>query len=167
MKRIDVLMLILAVLMAGCSGRTNAAGEGAQASKGKKVAKRAPVPLVKCPVMGGGVDKQLVTEYKGAKLYFCCPPCIARFTKDPTKYATEANEQLVATGQAKQAKCPLSGDPIDATSPKFVVDGITVSVARAAFLKELEELVEQEQRERLFNDEAFARAFVIKGGPRK
>jgi len=39
-----------------------------------------------CPVMGGAINKEIFTEYKGKKVYFCCPGCIAEFEKDPQKY---------------------------------------------------------------------------------
>lgn len=39
-----------------------------------------------CPVMGGKIDKDIFTEYKGKKVYFCCPGCIETFEKDPEKY---------------------------------------------------------------------------------
>ena len=39
-----------------------------------------------CPVMGGAINKELFIEYKGKKVYFCCPGCEAEFLKDPEKY---------------------------------------------------------------------------------
>ncbi len=39
-----------------------------------------------CPVMGFEIDKSVFTEYKGKKVYFCCPSCIEEFEKDPEKY---------------------------------------------------------------------------------
>ena len=39
-----------------------------------------------CPVMGGKINKDCFTEYKGKKVYFCCPGCIEEFNKDPEKY---------------------------------------------------------------------------------
>ncbi len=39
-----------------------------------------------CPVMGGAIDKKYFTEYKGKKVYFCCPGCEAEFLKSPEKY---------------------------------------------------------------------------------
>jgi len=39
-----------------------------------------------CPVMGGAIDKNLFTEYKGKKVYFCCPDCKAKFEAEPEKY---------------------------------------------------------------------------------
>ncbi len=39
-----------------------------------------------CPVMGGKINKDIFTEYKGKKVYFCCPACKPKFEKDPEKY---------------------------------------------------------------------------------
>jgi YHS domain-containing protein len=42
-----------------------------------------------CPVMGGAVDKSVFVEYKGKKVYFCCPECKAEFEKEPEKYVAK------------------------------------------------------------------------------
>jgi len=39
-----------------------------------------------CPVMGGAINKDFFTIYKGKKVYFCCPGCKPEFEKDPEKY---------------------------------------------------------------------------------
>ena len=39
-----------------------------------------------CPVMGNPIDKKVYTEYKGKKVYFCCPICKPEFEKNPEKY---------------------------------------------------------------------------------
>jgi YHS domain-containing protein len=39
-----------------------------------------------CPVMGNPIDKDVFVEYKGKKVYFCCPDCKAKFNADPEKY---------------------------------------------------------------------------------
>jgi YHS domain-containing protein len=39
-----------------------------------------------CPVMGGKINKDIFTEYKGKKVYFCCPACKPEFEKNPEKY---------------------------------------------------------------------------------
>jgi YHS domain-containing protein len=36
--------------------------------------------------MGGAINKDIFTEYKGKKVYFCCPGCVDRFKADPEKY---------------------------------------------------------------------------------
>ncbi|MHC4778458.1 MAG: hypothetical protein ACYTFG_07790, partial [Planctomycetota bacterium] len=39
-----------------------------------------------CPVMGGPVNKNVFSIYKGLKVYFCCPGCDRRFEQDPEEY---------------------------------------------------------------------------------
>ena len=40
-----------------------------------------------CPIMEGNpIDKAVFTEYKGKKVYFCCPGCDSKFKADPEKY---------------------------------------------------------------------------------
>lgn len=39
-----------------------------------------------CPVMSGEINKELYTEYKGKKVYFCCPGCEEQFKAEPEKY---------------------------------------------------------------------------------
>ncbi len=40
-----------------------------------------------CPVMDGNpINKNVFVEYKGKKVYFCCPDCKAKFEADPEKY---------------------------------------------------------------------------------
>lgn len=39
-----------------------------------------------CPVMAGPIDKNVFVEYKGKKVYFCCPACKGEFEKNPEKY---------------------------------------------------------------------------------
>ncbi len=40
-----------------------------------------------CPIMEGKpINKDLFTEYKGKKVYFCCAACKPTFEADPEKY---------------------------------------------------------------------------------
>ena len=39
-----------------------------------------------CPVMEGPINKEIYTEYKGKKVYFCCAGCKDKFEKEPDKY---------------------------------------------------------------------------------
>jgi len=49
----------------------------------------APNEQIICPIMGGVIDKEVFTDYKGKRVYFCCPGCIEEFTKDPEKYVKD------------------------------------------------------------------------------
>jgi len=46
-----------------------------------------------CPVMGGLINKSIYADYQGSRVYFCCPPCLREFKKDPDKYITKMKEQ--------------------------------------------------------------------------
>lgn len=56
-----------------------------------------------CPVKGEDVDGSKSVEYTAS---FCCDKCVAKFEKEPTKYA----EKLAA---AEEGKCAFSGKDID------------------------------------------------------
>jgi len=64
--------------------------------------KRGFTHQTKCPVSGKPIDPQYSAEYKGEKVYFCCPNCPAAFEKDPEKYADKI-PQLKSAG-AKDKK---------------------------------------------------------------
>jgi YHS domain-containing protein len=42
-----------------------------------------------CPVSGRPIDREIWTEYKGKKVYFCSPACKAEFEKNPEKYESK------------------------------------------------------------------------------
>ena len=39
-----------------------------------------------CPIMDAPINKNIFVEYKGKKIYFCCPGCEDRFKEEPEKY---------------------------------------------------------------------------------
>lgn len=43
-----------------------------------------------CPIMPGKpINKDISAEYKGKKVYFCCPECDTTFKEDPEKYISK------------------------------------------------------------------------------
>jgi YHS domain-containing protein len=75
-------MLMITVVLVGCKKK-----ESAAPAETKKVASAA-VEQTTCPVMDGNkINKDVFVEYKGKKVYFCCPDCKAKFEADPEKYA--------------------------------------------------------------------------------
>ena len=58
----------------------------------------------KCPVMGGMINKNLYADYQGNRVYFCCPPCLKEFKKNPDPYVKKMKEQGITL-----AKSPNSG----------------------------------------------------------
>jgi YHS domain-containing protein len=57
-----------------------------------------------CPVMGGLINKSIYADYQGNRVYFCCPPCLKEFKKNPEKYVKIMQEQGTTL-----AKSPDSG----------------------------------------------------------
>ncbi len=43
-------------------------------------------PQTHCPIMGGEINKEVYVDYKGQRIYFCCPGCEGAFLKEPEKY---------------------------------------------------------------------------------
>jgi YHS domain-containing protein len=39
-----------------------------------------------CPIMDAPINKNIFVEYKGKKVYFCCPGCEDKFNAEPQKY---------------------------------------------------------------------------------
>lgn len=114
---------------------------------------------VKCVVAAGKDAKASNSlDYKGGKVYFCCQGCPKAFQKDTAKFAASANHQLVATGQAKQEKCPLSGGPINADT------AIDVKGVKVAFCCEKCQGKAKESDDAvalLFSDAAFDKGFKV------
>lgn len=78
-----------------------------------------------CPVAGGGIDTGIYVDYKGTRVYFCCPRCPNVFKKNPEKYMKTVNPQgekrkdAAGGGSASahkpgivQTMCPIEGKRI-------------------------------------------------------
>ena len=111
----------------------------------------------KCPVSGGAAKEDKTVDYKGGKVYFCCGNCPKAFEKDVKKYATKANHQLVSTGQAKQAKCPLSGGKLNAEKTAKV-GGVEVQFCCEKCQGAVAKAEGDAQLELVFSDAAFEKA---------
>jgi YHS domain-containing protein len=59
---------------------------------------------VKCPVLSGSVNKKVYTDFEGKRIYFCCPPCIQEFKKNPEKYMKQFENEGVVLEDAPVAK---------------------------------------------------------------
>jgi YHS domain-containing protein len=57
-----------------------------------------------CPVSGKPINPEHFVEYKGKKVYFCCPNCPAAFEKDPEKYADKLPQLKEKPAKAKKDK---------------------------------------------------------------
>ncbi|MEX2187045.1 MAG: hypothetical protein WD875_09640 [Pirellulales bacterium] len=128
------------------------------AEEGKK---KDPLEGILCPVSGKQVKAEATVDYKGAKVYMCCPGCPAAFAKDTAKFAAKANAQLVATGQAEQAKCPISGGATkEGTEVK--VAGTKVAFCCEKCQGKVAKAEGDEQLNLVFSDAAFAKGFKVK-----
>jgi YHS domain-containing protein len=111
---------------------------------------------VKCVVAGSKAAKEgNAVEYKGGKVFFCCMNCPKAFAADTAKFAAKANAQLVATGQAKQATCPLTGGKLNPET-KITVNGADIAFCCEKCQGKAKEATDQV--EFLFNDKAFEKA---------
>jgi YHS domain-containing protein len=75
------VLLVGLVALNGCKKKS----EPAATSETKGVASAA-IEQTTCPVMGRAINKNIFTEYKGKKVYFCCAGCKEKFEKEPGKY---------------------------------------------------------------------------------
>jgi hypothetical protein len=111
---------------------------------------------VKCIVNAKAAAKAAnFVEHRDGKVFFCCMNCPKAYAADKAKFATKANHQLVATAQAKQEKCPFSGEAID-TNTKITVEGAAICFCCDMCKGKAQE--SKEAVELLFNDKAFEKA---------
>ena len=96
-------------------------------------------------------------EYRGGKIYFCCGGCPEAFKKDKAKFSTRANMQLVSTGQAKQAKCPISGEALNADT-KIKVGDAEVAFCCNNCKGKVEKATGDDQLALVYSDKAFDKA---------
>lgn len=123
-------------------------------------AKNVDLSKVKCLVSGKEINPEATAEYKGAKVYFCCPGCPTAFTNNTKKFATKANHQLAMTGQAVQKNCPMSGKPVK-EGTEVEVAGVAVTFCCGNCKKAAAGKKGKEQMELIFNDKSFKNGFEI------
>jgi len=116
---------------------------------------------IKCIVQADKDAKADKTvDYKDGKVYFCCNGCPKAFTKDikdEKKFAAKANAQLVATKQAVQHKCPLSGADLNKDT-EITVGGAKVQFCCNMCKGKVEKKTGDDQLEMVFSDKAFDKA---------
>jgi YHS domain-containing protein len=126
-----------------------------------KAADEAKKFSAKCLVAGKPDAKEdKFSEYKGGKVYFCCDNCKGKFDKDPAAFATKANTQLAQTGQAKQVKCPISGQPAK-DDENVTVAGVKVTFCCGNCKGKVADAKGDEQAELVFGDAAFKKGFEV------
>lgn len=157
MKRL--LSLVLATVVTSSALFAAVDDEKPAAAAAKK--QRKPVTVAVCPVGGKEIkiEDAKVVEYRKAKVYVCCDGCKSKMEKDSAPFAMKANQQLLATRQFRQTKCPISGGKVDRAHKTKV--GKTVVRFCCPKCKEKADAVKGDDRLKLvFNDEAFKKAFV-------
>ena len=91
-------LLILVTLLSamilwpgGCKKKTRPAATTAQEMPSEKDVSKSieAIEQTTCPILGGAINKDIYTEHKGKKVYFCCPACKPEFEKDPNKYISQ------------------------------------------------------------------------------
>lgn len=78
------ILILTTVSLTGCKKKT----EPAEPTETKEVVSET-IEQKTCPVMEAPINKELYTEYKGKKVYFCCPGCKEKFEKEPDKYTSK------------------------------------------------------------------------------
>jgi len=153
-------LLVVAVAMAVLSTSLFAADKK---KKGK-------LDGIKCPISGNPVKEDKTVAYKKGKVYFCCGKCPTAFKKlldgtgkgainRSTKLA-KANHQLVATGQAKQVKCPIRGKKLNPDTG-IKVAGVKVTFCCNGCKGKATKVKGDTQIALVFGDKAFAKGFKV------
>ena len=64
-----------------------------------------------CPIRGGEVDKEVFSDYKEYRIYYCCPGCDKKFDKAPEKHIKTMQDKGIKLTKI-QSKCPVSGEDV-------------------------------------------------------
>ncbi len=108
MKQLKVMLMVVSLLLVGlimvngCKKEEptpdETSTEQTQDMKGHGLASMTDEPIeavaaaieqTSCPIMDSPINKALFVEYKGKKVYFCCPGCEEKFTAEPAKYVAK------------------------------------------------------------------------------
>ncbi len=79
-----VILLAGLVVLTGCEK-----SEPVESAQTKAVTAAEAIEQTTCPIMGNPVNKEVFTEHKGKKVYFCCAGCIDKFNAKPEDYVTK------------------------------------------------------------------------------
>lgn len=157
MKTRIATILSLAAIVAGTAFAKEAA---------EKESDKVDFAKIKCVISGKPTKEAAAADYNKAKVYFCCNNCVAKFKKDAKPFATKANHQLVATKQAKQTGCPMSGKKT-AKGTEVEVAGVEVAFCCKNCKGAAEKKKGDEQVELIFNDKSFKKGFELAKAEKK
>lgn len=93
-------------------------------------------------------------DFKGGKVFFCCDNCPKKFDADQKKFETRANHQLVATEQAKQEKCPITGKALNKDT-EITIDGAKVAFCCDMCKAKVEKAEGDKKLDLVFSEEAW------------
>lgn len=84
-------------------------------------------PLPNCPVMDEPVNLGISVATDEGPVYFCCSGCIAKYEKNPERYADKVavQRQALAKRPSVQVTCPVTRKPVDGKT-SIEMDGKTV-----------------------------------------
>jgi YHS domain-containing protein len=146
---------------AKCDGKSACCAKCAKCpSKGGSAGSAKDECALKCPITGGRISKEAALDYKGGKVYFCCPGCASKFKKSTAKYEAKANEQLVLSGQFTQVGCPMSGGKAKSEA-NLKVCGIDVAFCCGGCQGKVKKASVEKQCEMVFV-KGFDKAFALK-----
>jgi YHS domain-containing protein len=102
----------------------------AKADHKGKAASHKLKPQTTCPVTGDAIDKNQYVDYKGKRIYVCCPSCIDSVKKDPEKYIKKLEDmgqsvEIIGNGAKKKIKAAnesASAKDIDMKGMKMTGD---------------------------------------------
>tara|TARA_B100001115_G_scaffold127815_1_gene95973 strand:- start:41 stop:505 length:465 start_codon:yes stop_codon:yes gene_type:complete len=104
-------------------------------------------------------------NYKGGKLYFCCPGCSSDFASNAEQYTAAANFQLVMTNQYVQKTCPATGRKIKNMTGKKAkivqVNGEDIALCCGGCYKKTTKMAEKKRMNYLFSDKSFKKGYVL------
>mgnify|MGYP002624651957 CR=1 FL=1 len=85
-KKLDINGVTVGFCCDGCKGRAEKAGDDAVDFVFANFDKGFTLQT-ECPVSGKPIKADQMVEYKGQKVYFCCPGCPGAFEKEPEKFS--------------------------------------------------------------------------------
>jgi len=85
-KQFGTILLLASLLLVGLIVLNGCKKSEPAAPAETEKAVSATIQQAICPVMGGAINKDIFTEYKGKKVYFCCAGCKEKFEKEPENY---------------------------------------------------------------------------------
>ena len=133
-----------------------------QVNSAEKAKKKLDLKNVKCVLVSKNKAKATAsTDYKGGKVFFCCPNCCKKFATDKKvrqANAHKANHQLAQTGQAKLAKCVFTGKKLNPAT-KIRVAGVDICFCCNGCKTRV--LEAKDQVACAFNDKAFAKGYTL------